>query len=62
MLSGIEIFKFFVSDHFNCKTGAFPQIIHFSVYRRKQLQSAFLRKRSTRLNVPRVHTAAFIES
>ena len=47
--------------------GGFPQIIHFNVYKRKQLQSTFLRKKSTRqcgifnnykekLSVPRVYT------
>ena len=56
-------------DCFNCKTGGFSQIIHFNVYKRKQLQSTFLGKISTplwglfsnykvKLSVPRVQTAA----
>ena len=55
------------------KTGGFSQIIHFSAYKRKRLQSTFLREKSTRLwgifdnykeklSVPGVHTAALIES
>ena len=60
-------------DCFNCKTGVLPQIIHSNVYKRKQLQSTFLGKKSARpwgifnnykekLSVPRVQTAALIES
>ena len=59
-------------DCFNCRTGGFSQIIHFNVYKGKQSQSTFLRKKSTRLwgifnnykeklSVPRLHTAALIE-
>ena len=32
-------------DCFNCKTGVFPQIIHFNVNKRKQLQSTFFAKK-----------------
>ena len=60
-------------DCFNCKAGFFSQIIHSNVYKRKQLQSTFLGKKSTplwgifnnyneKLSVPRVQTAALIES
>ena len=62
-----------VNRPLECKTGFFPQIIHFNVYERKQLQSTLLRKKSTRqweifnnykekLRVSRVHTAALTES
>ena len=51
----------------------FSQSIHFNIYKRKQSQSTFLRKKSTcqwrifknykeTLNVPRVHTAVLIKS
>ena len=49
----------------------FSELIHFNVYKRKQSQSTFLRKKSIRLwgifnnykeklSVPRVHTAALV--
>ena len=63
------------SDCFNCKTGGGggSQIVHFNVYKRKELQSTFLRKKSARLwgifnnykenlSVPEVNTAALTES
>ena len=59
-------------DCFNCNTG-FPQIIHFIVYKTKQLQSTFWGKNSTGLSgifnnykekqsVLKAYTAALIES
>ena len=56
---------------FQLQDGGFSQIIHFNVYKGKQLQSTFLRKKINRLwgifnnykeklSVSSVHTAALI--